>query len=197
MNYPSSRFSDAVALAIRAHDGQVRKGTIIPYISHPLAVAALVLEYGGTEEQVIAGALHDVIEDGTEEHSAEIGTHFGPIVFELVQACTDGTAKDKAAVASTLNAKKADWERRKHAYLARLESVSMAALLVSACDKLHNARSIVADIRSQGPSVFERFTGGREGTLWYYEEIEALLRRRDSVVAPALTRAVWRMKISA
>jgi (p)ppGpp synthase/HD superfamily hydrolase len=126
----SHRLADALALAVEAHDGQVRKGTQIRYISHPLAVASLVLEYGGSEDQAIAGLLHDAIEDGGSAYAPRIAAAFGPEVLALVEACSDGTAESKAK-ATTPAAKKADWRRRKLDYLKRLETEDPAALLVT------------------------------------------------------------------
>jgi hypothetical protein len=187
------RITDALSLAIEAHDGQVRKSTNIPYISHPLAVASLVLEYGGSEDQVIAGLLHDAIEDGGSAYAPRIAATFGAEVLALVEACSDGTAESKAE-AKTPAAKKADWKRRKLDYLQRLETEDPAALLVTACDKLHNARAIVADLERIGTAVFERFTAGRDGTLWYYTEAHAVLKRRQCPVSYSLGDVLVRMR---
>jgi (p)ppGpp synthase/HD superfamily hydrolase len=186
------RLADALAMAVQAHQGQSRKGTHIPYISHPMAVAALVIERGGTEDQAIAGLLHDAIEDGGVAYAERIRKAFGSHVLELVEACSDGTAEGKAT-AETPEAKRADWKRRKDTYLARLRTENDEVLLVSACDKLHNARSIVADLQAIGPVVFERFTAGREGTLWYYSEIALILRERGSSIASEVSVAVNEM----
>ena len=180
------RLADALALAIEAHDGQSRKGTCIPYITHPLAVASLVLDYGGSEDQAIAALLHDAIEDGKdkpgcEPYAARILEAFGPAVLAMVEGCTDGTAKDKSAAADTL----ADWQIRKDGYLAALAQhpASDPTLLVSCCDKLHNARAILADLRALGPVVFDRFKGAREGTLWYYSALAESFTAKG--IAPA------------
>ena len=108
----------ALALAERAHAGQCRKGTSVPYIAHPMAVASLVLGYGGTVEQAIAALLHDAIEDGGQRYAAEITRKFGARVRAIVDACTDGTAEGKAKAASP-EAKRADWKRRKLDYIKR------------------------------------------------------------------------------
>ncbi|MCK9538402.1 HD domain-containing protein [Dokdonella sp.] len=178
------RLAAALAMAHAAHQTQKRKGTSIPYISHPMAVAALVLEFGGSEDQAIAALLHDTIEDGGEAYAERIGEAFGPHVLAMVRACTDGTAESKAA-AVTMDAKRADWQARKDAYLAHLEAMpsKSPALLVSACDKLHNAHAVLEDFQRVGERVFERFTGGREGTLWYYAEVARLFAEKG--VAPA------------
>ncbi len=189
----SKRLGDAMAMAVQAHQGQFRKGTNVPYIAHPIAVAALVIEHGGSEDQAIAGLLHDAIEDGGEDYATQIREAFGPAVLALVEACSDGTAESKAA-AVTPEAKRADWKQRKDGYLARLRTEDPEALLVTACDKLHNTRAIVADLETIGPVVFDRFTAGREGTLWYYREVEAVLRQRGNPVATALSTAVSEME---
>lgn len=138
--------AQALAMAERAHARQFRKGTSIPYIAHPMAVASLVLDYGGTPEQGAAALLHDVIEDGGQRFAGDIERQFGGHVLAIVEACTDGTAESKAKATSPA-AKRADWKRRKLDYLARLRQESDEALLVSACDKLHNARAIVVGAR--------------------------------------------------
>lgn len=178
------RLAAALSMAHEAHRTQMRKGTHIPYISHPMSVAALVLEYGGSENQAIAALLHDTIEDGGEAYDARIAETFGADVLAMVRDCTDGTAESKQAAVSA-QAKRAAWKKRKLAYLQHLQDKSAAtpSLLVSACDKLHNARAILADFERLGETLFERFTGGREGTLWYYGELAKLFA--DKAVQPA------------
>lgn len=191
----TERFARAVDYARIAHSGQVRKGTTtIPYLQHLLGVASLVLEYGGDEEQAIAGLLHDVLEDCGEQHADAIARHFGPRVLAMVRGCTDGTAQAKAAAAGA-EARRRDWLRRKQTYLAHLADADDDTLLVSGCDKLHNARAIVDDLeRPQvGKRVFERFTGGRDGTLTYYRLLADLFTQRDAAMAPALELAVERL----
>lgn len=192
----SSRFAEALALAEHPHRGQTRKGTDIPYIAHPLAVAGLVIDFGGDEDQAIAGLLHDVIEDAGEAFADIIGQHFGVRVRELVGACTDGTAEAKA-VPDSLGRKREDWQRRKDAYIERLASESEDALLIAACDKLHNARAIVSDLERHGAKIFERFTTGRAGTLWYYERVADTLLKRQARPAAPLAVEVVRMQVLA
>jgi (p)ppGpp synthase/HD superfamily hydrolase len=144
MTVLTGRFVEAVDLARTAHRDQFRKGTRIPYVHHLLAVAALVLEYGGTEDQAIAGLLHDLVEDCGDEYEAVVRERFGDTVAAIVMACTDGTAEGKRAAAS--GDRVADWRARKLAYLRHLREAPDDALLVSACDKLHNATSIVTDL---------------------------------------------------
>ena len=176
--------ADAAALAFRIHADQLRKGTTTPYVSHLLAVAAIVLEHGGDEEQACAALLHDTIEDRGAAWEAVIGERFGPRVAGIVRACTD---------ADTLP--KPPWRARKEAYLAHLEAGRPDALLVSAADKLHNARAIVSDLHTHGPSVFERFNAGQAGTLWYYGALAELFGRRlPGPLARELTDAVAQMR---
>ncbi len=189
------RLADALALAHAAHRAQKRKGTDIPYISHPMAVAALVLEYGGTETQAVAALLHDVIEDGGEEYDNRIGEIFGLEVLEIVRDCTDGTAESRLPAVSPEDRHMA-WEARKLAYLEHLETRPRTApsLLVAACDKLHNARAIVADLHTVGGAVFDRFKAGREGTLWYYGELVRIFTARRVAPAASLAQAAEVMR---
>jgi (p)ppGpp synthase/HD superfamily hydrolase len=129
----------------------------------------LVLEFGGDEDQAIAGLLHDVVEDcGVSLDSLE--SAFGPRVAAIVEGCTDGTPD--------AHGQKAPWLERKQQYLKHLEEASPDVLLVSACDKLHNVRSIVSEIRLIGAQVFDRFTASREQTIWYYGRLAGLFARR-------------------
>lgn len=194
----TERFAAAVDYARIAHAGQLRKGTSIPYIQHLLGVASLVLEHGGDEDQAIAGLLHDVLEDCGEAHAATIGDRFGARVLAIVRGCTDGTAEGKAAVTDP-DARRRDWVDRKQAYLAHLTHAADDVLLVSGCDKLHNARAIVGDLErlDVGRSVFDRFTGGRDGTLSYYRQLAELFARRGAAMAGALEREVEYMAVLA
>jgi (p)ppGpp synthase/HD superfamily hydrolase len=180
----TAHLGDALAYAAAAHAGQVRKGGNIPYIYHPMAVSALVLEYGGDVEQAIAGLLHDVLEDCSVEHAPEIGRLFGPRVLSLVEGCTDGTPG--------ATGRKAPWRERKEAYLRCLTDAPDDVLLVSISDKLHNARAIVADLRAVGPVVFDRFTAGAEGTVWYYRHLAVIFADRlgNHPAVAALAREV-------
>lgn len=174
------RYTQAVDYARIAHAAQFRKGTHIPYLYHLLGVSSLVLEYGGTEDQAIAGLLHDVLEDCGAAHEEVIRLQFGDAVAKIVKDCTDGSAESKGTPA-TPEAKFADWRARKLKYIAHIRHEDAASLLVTACDKLHNARAILADLQGDaGERVFNRFTAGRLGTLQYYEAIaRVLLERAD------------------
>jgi len=180
----TARFSEAVRWASHLHADQCRKGTHIAYVSHLLAVSSLVLEDGGTEEEAIAGVLHDAIEDrGASE--AEIRARFGGPVAEIVVECTDGDGPRDAS----------DWKQRKQGYLDHLagDGVSDGALRVSAADKLHNARSILSDLREHGPGMWEAkgFNAGAAEQRWYYEQLAAILcAKHDSVVTRELRRVV-------
>ncbi len=162
-----SRLSAAIAYGLDAHAGQRRKGTDIPYVSHLLAVASLVLEAGGDEELAMAGMLHDAIEDVGAAQEAMIEARFGSRVARIVRACTD---------ADTLP--KPPWLERKQQYLAHLETADADVLLVSCADKLHNARAIVTGLRSHGSAMFRRFNAGQAGTLWYYGALAAVFEAR-------------------
>jgi len=190
----TDRFARAVDYARVAHAAQFRKGSNIPYIYHLLGVASLVIEFGGSEDQAIAGLLHDVLEDCGAAHEAVIRAQFGDVVAGIVRDCTDGSAEQKARHADP-EARRRDWVERKQRYLSHLATASDATLLVSACDKLHNARAIVQDQEDPavGLSVFDRFTGGRDGSLAYYHSLASLFAGRASPVAPVLDMTVARM----
>jgi (p)ppGpp synthase/HD superfamily hydrolase len=162
----TARFEEALVYAARLHAGQVRKGTNIPYIAHLLAVAGIALEHGATEDEAIAALLHDAAEDqGGQATLEEIRKRFGDAVAEIVAGCTDSWKIPRPR-----------WRKRKEAYLAHLPEASESVRLVSAADKLHNARSILADYRELGESLWGRFRGGRQGTLWYYRSLVETLR---------------------
>ena len=194
MTVLTDRFARAVDYARIAHAGQTRKGTAIPYLTHLLSVASLVIEFGGSEDQAIAGLLHDTIEDCGEAHEAIIRAQFGDAVADIVVACTDGTAEGKATLVGA-EAKKRDWMERKRAYLAHLAEAPDDVLLVSGCDKLHNARAIVGDLEDPdvGMNVFARFKGSVDGTLGYYESLHRTLQQRAAAIAPTLDAEVARM----
>ncbi len=149
------KFEEALVYAARLHKDQKRKGTDTPYITHLLAVAAIVGENDGMEDEVVAALLHDAPEDqGGEERLEDIRAHFGDSVAEIVDGCVDTYEEPKPA-----------WRPRKEAYVERMETAPASVQLVSAADNLHNARSILADLRDVGEDLWDRFTGGKEGTL--------------------------------
>jgi GTP pyrophosphokinase len=164
----TERFIDANSYATRLHAGQTRKGSDTPYIAHLLAVTALVLEHGGTEEEAIAALLHDAVEDQGGRPTLEaIRTRFGDEVATIVAGCTD-----------TDEIHRPSWRPRKERYIAHLRAAPYSVRLVSAADKLHNARAILADYQQLGDRLWCRFKGGRDGTLWYYDTVANVLRRR-------------------
>ncbi len=175
------RFESALVYALHLHAQQKRKGTSIPYISHLLAVAAIVLEDGGSEDEAVAALLHDAIEDqGGEPIRQEIRRRFGDKVVEIVNGCTD-----------TDETPKPPWLERKKKYLEHLRSASSEIVRVSAADKLHNARSVLSDLRRHGKLVWDRFKGGREGTLWYYRRLVQVFRENGpSFLVEELDRVV-------
>ncbi len=165
----SPRFVQALAYAAQLHAGQLRKGTQTPYLSHLLAVAAIVLEHGASEDEAVAALLHDAVEDqGGQSTYDEIRHRFGDVVAEIVAGCTDAFVVPKPP-----------WRERKQAHVERLERASPGVRLVTAADKLHNARSILADYRRLGETLWQRFNGGRAGTLWYYRAVTDVLRAHE------------------
>jgi GTP pyrophosphokinase len=155
------KFERALVYAAQVHRDQTRKGSAVPYVTHLLAVAAIVGENGGTEDEIIAALLHDAPEDhGGQSRLDEIRSTFGDAVAEIVAGCSD-----------TFEDPKPEWWARKRAYVRHVSTASPSVRLVSSADKLHNARSILADYRASGERLWSRFTGGREGTLWYYRAL--------------------------
>jgi (p)ppGpp synthase/HD superfamily hydrolase len=155
------RFLRAFLFAAEKHKAQTRKASTIPYIAHLMGVASLVLEGGGDEDLAIAALLHDVVEDcGGTPMLKEVRRRFGKRVAHVVDGCTDAYTDPKPP-----------WLDRKEAYIRYLNTADADTRLVSAADKLNNVRSILSDYRAIGESVWSRFTGGREGTLWYYRTL--------------------------
>ena len=176
---PTWRLAQALAFAVDVHALQERKGAGTPYVAHLMAVSSMVLENGGDEEQAIAGLLHDVIEDGGSEYAPELNARFGKEVVRIVGLATDATTDPKPP-----------WRARKERYVAKLATLDRRAALVVGCDKLHNARAIVADVRAEGPGVFARFTADEPGIAWYYGALAAgLAPHLPPRLATALTEA--------
>jgi (p)ppGpp synthase/HD superfamily hydrolase len=163
------RLVDALAFALDAHGDQTRKGSEIPYASHLLAVAGLVLEAGGDGIQTAAALLHDTLEDGEGVDERRLRDEFGAEITAIVVDCSDLLPGDTRE-------HKSPWGDRKRRYLAQLARAPVRTRLVAACDKLHNLRTLIADLRSQGPATLTRFTATPEQTRWYYESAHALLR---------------------
>jgi GTP pyrophosphokinase len=167
----SERFTDALVFATELHANQTRKGGGVPYIAHLIGVASIALEHGANEDEAIAALLHDAIEDqGGAATREEIRRRFGDTVTEIVDGCTD----------TDTTTPKPPWRQRKEAYIARLPNESTSVHLVSAADKLYNSRSILTDYRLIGDAVWERFHGGKTGTLWYYRAMVEAFRAIES-----------------
>jgi len=157
----SERYRQALDFAFDLHREQQRKGSGVPYMAHLLGVSSLVLEFGGDEDLAIAGLLHDAVEDqGGLVTAEQIRARFGEKVAGVVLECTDSPSEPRPP-----------WHERKQAYLAKLPKVSEGAALVVACDKLYNLRTIVSDLQSTGDLVWDRFSGGKAGVIWYYGEL--------------------------
>jgi (p)ppGpp synthase/HD superfamily hydrolase len=162
----TERFEAALVYASCLHAGQMRKGTSIPYVAHLLGVTAIVLEHGGNEQEAISALLHDAVEDqGGPATLEEIRQRFGDTVADIVAGCTD---------AETLP--KPPWRERKEAYVRHISEAPPSVRLVSAADKLHNGRAILADYRELGEALWDRFKGKRDGTLWYYRALADAFR---------------------
>ena len=176
MTQLTRRFDEALLYARHVHGGQVRKGSSIPYFAHLLGAAVIAIEFGANEDQAIAALLHDAVEDqGGQPRLDDIRLRFGEDVARMVDACTDTDVQPKP-----------DWRPRKEAYLKHLETAPVDALLVSLSDKIHNAEAILSDLRAIGDEIWTRFTGGKDGTLWYYQELDSIFSRR--LPGPAAVR---------
>jgi (p)ppGpp synthase/HD superfamily hydrolase len=175
------RFRRAFEFAAEKHKTQTRKASTIPYIAHLMGVASLVLEAGGDEDLVIAALLHDVVEDcGGASVLKEIRRRFGARVAKVVDGCTDADTYPKPP-----------WRERKEKYIRHLKAADADTKLVSAADKLNNVRSILSDYRAIGESVWSRFNGGREGSLWYYRTLrDVFLRHKRNRITCDLELAV-------
>lgn len=175
------RFNQALVYASELHQAQKRKGSEVPYIAHLLAVAGIVLEHGGDEDEAIAALLHDAIEDqGGAAAREEIRRRFGDRVTGIIDGCTDAETIPKPP-----------WRQRKEAYVAHVALADESVRLVSAADKLHNARSILADYRRIGDALWQRFNGRKEGTLWYYRAlVDAFKAHGPSPLVEELERTV-------
>jgi (p)ppGpp synthase/HD superfamily hydrolase len=178
------RLQRAFRYAAKWHAGQARKQTAVPYLSHLMAVTSLVLEAGGDEDLAIAALLHDVVEDcGGRPRLREIKKMFGPRVARIVEGCTDTFVQPKP-----------DWIERKRGYLEEVKHADAETRLVSACDKLHNVRTILTDYRNDGDRIWVRFNGGREGTLWYYRALSDEYARTPNRITHELERAISQLE---
>jgi (p)ppGpp synthase/HD superfamily hydrolase len=177
----SPRFAEALSYVAALHARQRRKVSGEPYVSHLLAVAAIVMEYGGNEDEAIAALLHDAVEDqGGAATLEEIRGRFGSTVAEIVDGCTDAAESPKPP-----------WRERKESHIARLRDDSASVRLVVAADKLHNVLSLRREYRRRGESLWAFFHGGREGTLWYYRAVADVLKQAAATpIVAELDRAV-------
>ena len=163
MTHLSTRFEEALIYAVHVHDGQLRKSTTIPYVSHLMGAASLALEHGGDEDEAIAALLHDAVEDqGGLPRLDAIRNRFGDRVADIVDGCSDAHTSPKPP-----------WRKRKEDYLAHLTEASYSIRLVSGSDKLHNARAILADLREHGDDVWRRFNAKKPDQIWYYTSLVA------------------------
>jgi (p)ppGpp synthase/HD superfamily hydrolase len=175
------RFLRAFEFAAEKHKKQTRKVSSIPYIAHLMGVTSLVLEAGGDEDLAIAALLHDVVEDcGGAQMLKEVRRRFGSRVAKVVDGCTDSDSDPKPP-----------WRERKETYIRHLRHADAGTRLVSAADKLNNVRSILGDYRAVGESIWSRFHGGREGTLWYYRTLrDEFLRHPENRITRDFNLAV-------
>jgi (p)ppGpp synthase/HD superfamily hydrolase len=181
------RFLRAFQFAAEKHAGQTRKASSTPYVAHLMGVASLVLEFGGDEDLAIAALLHDVVEDcGGAPMLKEVRRKFGTRVAKIVDGCTDSDIDPKPP-----------WLERKETYIRHLKSADAETRLVSAADKLNNVRSILSDYREVGELVWDRFSGGREGTLWYYRALLEEFLRKPNRLIRELELAVEELEVTA
>lgn len=160
------RLDDALAFVAERFRHKARKATRVPYLSHLLAVTAMVMEHGGDADQMVAAVLHDYLEDIPGASVDEVEERFGKNVARLVDALSDSRDASRP---------KAPWRERKDAHLAAMRVAGHDVKLIAACDKVHNARSVVADQKRVGDDAFLRFNAGKDDTLWYYRAaLEAL-----------------------
>jgi (p)ppGpp synthase/HD superfamily hydrolase len=164
----SARYTEALTYAATLHRNQFRKGSSTPYLAHLLAVSSLVLEDGGTEDEAIAGLLHDAAEDQGREILPYLREVFGNVVHDIVEACSDALP--------TAGEEKPPWLERKTAYVAHLRAATEGTLRVSAADKLHNARTTLTDLRTTDGWPPSNMCVHRN--LWYYAALDQTFRAR-------------------
>ncbi|RMG00541.1 MAG: HD domain-containing protein [Planctomycetota bacterium] len=181
----NDRFDAALEFASTLHRKQLRKIGQTPYIGHLLRVCGTVIEFGATEDEAIAALLHDALEDQNRPGLAdEIAARFGDAVLEMVTALSDSTEQPRPP-----------WRERKEAFLARLREATSSVRLIAAADKLDNVRSTITALQVFGDEIWTRFHGGREGTLWYYRQIVAVLgEASEHALVAELADAVARLE---
>ena len=173
----------AFRFAAEAHAGKTRKGSNIPYVSHLLQVAGLVLEHGGSVEQAAAGLLHDTVEDCETVSIESVRQEFGAPIAHIVETCTDTAPGEHPD-------QKGPWRQRKERYLQQLRAADAESALVAACDKRHNLGTLVTDVRNEGRAYLKRFNAAADEQLWYYEQLFEVLRTR---VPPKLSTDLERL----
>jgi (p)ppGpp synthase/HD superfamily hydrolase len=179
----TTRFDDAVTFARYIHIAQASKGTTIPYLAHLLGVASIVLEMDGTEDEAIAALLHDAIEDGGGlAVEIAIREQFGADVARIVRAVSDTDEKPKPP-----------WRQRKQDYLNSIPNKQRDELMVSVADKVHNSRRVLTDYRAIGDEIWPRFKEGRDGQLWYYDQLVPAFQARAHDLGPAAAQRVNEM----
>ena len=199
----SARVEAALTMAARRHDGQVRKVSRVPYLTHLVHVARIVVYHGYDEDHEVVALLHDVLEDTCRDEAEiaqvaeQIGQEFGPQVQEAVHALSEPKHSQAGEALS--------WKLRKTAYIDGLSTASALALVVSAADKTHNIATLLHNLRSEGPALWQRFRGGPEQSLWFYQSVVDVLEARmpnTAIVAElrgytdALQQGVQRSKVS-
>lgn len=178
------RYDDALTYAAKLHSLQSRKGSDVPYLSHLLAVSALTMQFGGSEDQAIAALLHDAVEDqGGLKTLEEIRQRYGEQVAQIVDGCTDSYTFPKKP-----------WLERKRRYIERIAHEPKEVRLVSLADKVDNVRAINLNLREEGRKTWGKFKGGREGSLWYYRTLaETFCRLGDDLLTREFARLVDEM----
>ena len=173
----TKRFEEALIYSSLVHAGQRRKGTEIPYISHLLAVASIVLEHEGSEDEAIGALLHDAVEDaGGKTRLEDIRCRFGDVVARIVDGCSDTDIIPKPP-----------WKERKQKYIEHVRVASPSVRLVSASDKLHNAQAILRDYRELRETLWDRFNAPRDDILLYYRSLVQAFR--DTAAIQRVSRA--------
>ena len=163
---PSSRLMRGIATASRAHDGHYRKGSGLPYISHPMSVMLIAASVTNDEDVLLAALFHDILEDVPENYSrAEMKDEFGPRVVEIV----DGVTKDSSLPS---------WQERADAYLEQLSHGSEESLIVAAADKFHNLSQTLEDLDRDGHALWDRFRSTPSQQLWWYTSVRNVIAER-------------------
>lgn len=167
MTHLTERFIEAVRYAADVHQDQARRGTDIPYMSHLLGVASIVLEDGGDEDAAIAALLHDAAEDqGGRARLDDIRARFGDKVAHIVEDCTDSWSREKEP-----------WKTRKDRYVEHARTIDAETLRVSAADKVHNTYAILRDLRTHGEAVWKRFKASPDDIISYYDRLVRSFRQ--------------------